>query len=67
MGTPVGLDFTSLGVRVNLLQESSEFGIVDDPVGFLTGYELGLPLWALLDSETWPPLGLNFIIDIPPW
>ena len=50
MGTPAVLDFTSLGVRVNLLQDSYEFGIVDDPVGFLTGYELGLPLWYLIGS-----------------
>ena len=30
------------------------------------GSELGLPLKALLDSETWPHGGLKFIVEIPP-
>ena len=28
--------------------------------------ELGSPLGALLYSETWPPVGLQLIVDIPP-
>ena len=41
-------------------------GIIDDTVGLLLGYELVLPLGDLLDSDTWPHVGLKFIMGIPP-
>ena len=57
---------TSLGVCIKLLHDSSGIDIVDDPDGFLLGSELGFPLGDLLDSDTWPLVGLQLIVDIPP-
>ena len=51
---------------VRILQDSSGIGVFDDPVGFLLGYELGSTLGALLYSETGNPVGIQFIVDIPP-
>ena len=51
---------------VNLLQESSEIGIVDEPVGFFLDSEIGSPLRDLLDSETLPPVGLHLILGSLP-
>ena len=53
-------------MRVSLLQDSSGIGIVDESVGFLLGSELGLPLGNMLYSETFPPVGLQLIVYIPP-
>ena len=58
-------DSPSIGLWVNLLQDFSGIGIVDDPVGFWLGSELSSPLWDLLDSETWPPVGLQLIVYTP--
>ena len=62
----VGWDYPIFGVRVNILQESSRIGIVDEPVGFCLGSELLLPLVSLLDYDTWPYVGLQMIVYIPP-
>ena len=43
-GPLVVWDSPSLDVRVNLLQDSSGIGILDEPVGFLLEYKLGFPL-----------------------
>ena len=66
LGPFVGWESPSLGVQFNLLQESSGVGIADDPVGLWMFYELGLPLGGLIDSDNWPPVGLQFIVYIPP-
>ena len=55
-------DSHSLGVKVNLLQDSSGIGIVDEKFGFLMVSELFLPLGYLLYSETWPHVGHRFIV-----
>ena len=60
----VGSDYPSLGVWFNILQDSSRNGIFDDPIGFLLGSELDWLLGDLLDSDTWPPVGLKLILDI---
>ena len=46
--------------------EPYEFGIVDEPVALWLGYELGSPLWDLIDYETWPPVGLQLSVYISP-
>ena len=66
LGPLVGWDSNSLGVRVNLFQDSSGVGISDKPVGLLLVSELGSPLGALLDYYTLPHVGLLLIVDIPP-
>ena len=48
------------------MQDSSGIGIVDEIFFFWLGSELGLPLWDLLDSDTWPHVGLQLIVKIPP-
>ena len=66
LGLLLGSDYPSLGVWVNILQDSSRNGIFDDPIGFLLGSELDWLLGYLLDSDTWPPVGFQLIVDIPP-
>ena len=61
----VGWDSPSLGVWVKLLQDSSAFGIFNYPVGLLMVSELGSPWRYLLYYDTWPPVGLQLILDIP--
>ena len=61
----VGWESHSLGFQVTILQDSYGIGIADDPVGLWLVYELGSPLGDLLDSDTWPPVGLQFIFYIP--
>ena len=53
-------------MRVDLFKDSSGIGIFDDPFGLLLGSKIGLPMWALIYSETWPPVGLQLIVDILP-
>ena len=50
-------------MRVKLLQDSSEVGTADDPVGFWLVSDLGSPLGELIYFETWP---LQLIVDILP-
>ena len=66
LGPLVGWDSHSLGVKFNLLKDSSRISVAVEPVGFWLGYELGLSLGDLIDSETCPPVGLQLIVDIPP-
>ena len=47
------------------MKDTSRIGIVDDPVGLFLVFELGSPLGDLIDSETWPPVGLQLIVGIP--
>ena len=55
----------NLGVWVNFLQYSSGIGVSDEPVGFFLGYEIGLLLGNMIDSETCPPVGFHLIVDTP--
>ena len=66
LGPLVVWDSPSLGVQVKLFQDSSGVGIVYEPDVLWLGSELGSPLWDLLDSDTWPPVSLQLIVDIPP-
>ena len=66
LGPIVGWYSPSIGVRVNIFQDSSRVGIADDTVGFWIWYELVFPLGALIDSDIWLPIGLQFIAYIPP-
>ena len=61
----MGWDSPSIGVWVKSFQDSFGVGIVDDLVVLWLGSELGSPLWDLLYSETWPPVGLQLIVNIP--
>ena len=61
----VGWEYPSLGLQVNLLQDSYGNGIYGDPVGLWLGSELGSPLGYLLDYDTWIPVGLQLIVEIP--
>ena len=61
----LGWDSPSISVQVNIFQYSSGIGIVDSPVGFWLGSELGLPLWDMLYSYIWPHFGLQLIVYIP--
>ena len=62
----LGWESPNIGMRVNLLQDSSGIVIVYEPVVFWSGSELGSPLWDLIDSKIWPPVGLQSIVDIRP-
>ena len=62
----MGRDAPSIGVWVNLLQDYYGIGIFYEKVRFLLGSGLGSPLGGLLDYDTWPPIGIQFIVDIPP-
>ena len=53
-------DSASLGVRVNILKDSSGIDIDDEQFGLCLRSEPGLPLWDLIYT-----LGLQFIVDIP--
>ena len=64
LGPLVVWESLSIYLWVKLLLESVGIGIVDDPVGFLLRSELGLSLGDPLDSETWPSVGLQLILDI---
>ena len=66
LGTLVGWDSPSIGVWVKRLQDSSVIGIVDEPIVFWLGSEIGTPLGYLLDYEAWIIIGIQFIVDIPP-
>ena len=66
LGTLVGWDSPNLGVWANLLKESSKSSIVDEPIGFLLGSELVLPLGYLQDSETGTTAGLQLVLNITP-
>ena len=66
LGALVGLYSPSIGVWFNLLRDYPGIGIADKPVGLWLGSELGSPLGALLDSETWIPVVLQLILGIPP-
>ena len=65
MGTILVQDSHSLGAKVNLLQDSSGIGIVDDPFGFFLGSEIGLTLGDILDSDHGPPVDILLIMNIP--
>ena len=65
LGPLLGRGYPSIGVQVKLLQDSSVIGISDELFGFWLGSELGSPLWDLLDYETWPSIGIQFIVDTP--
>ena len=64
-GPLVGWDYLSLGMQVYMLQDSSGIGIPHDLVDFLLGSKISSPLEALLDSDTWTPVGLQLIVEIP--
>ena len=49
----------------HILLDSSGISIVHDPVEFLLVSEPGSPLGGPLDSDTWPPVGIHFIVVIP--
>ena len=66
LGPLVLWDSPIIFVLVNLLQDCFWVGIYDETVGFWLGSELGSPLGALLDSETWPHIGLQLILYTPP-
>ena len=66
LGNLVVWYYPSLGVWVNLFQDSYGIGIVDETFGFWLGSELGLPLGSLLDYNNWPPIGLQLIVNIQP-
>ena len=48
------------------MKDSSGIGIYYDTAGFWLGSGLRFPLGDLIYSEIWHPVGLQFIMDIPP-
>ena len=52
----------SLGMRVNILQESAGIGIFDEPVVFFLGSELDLPLRNILYSYPGPPVDIQLTV-----
>ena len=56
---------TVLVCESTFFKDSYQIVIADDLVGLLIGSELGSTLGDMLYSYNWPPIGLQFIMDIP--
>ena len=66
VGPLVVWDSPSIGVQANILQDSYVIGIFDDPVGLFLVSKCGSHLEGMLDPNTRPTVGLQFIVDSPP-
>ena len=62
----VSLYSPSVGMWVNLLKNSSGFGIADEQFGLLLISKLVSPLGYPIDYDTWPHVDIQFNMDIPP-
>ena len=66
LGILVGWGSPNIRVWVKLLKYYSGIVISYEPVGSCLLYELCLPPWDILYSETWSPVGLQLVVYIPP-